>query len=112
MARKQKHEDHENLERWLVSYADFITLLFAFFVVLYALSVVNSSKYKALSESLRASFDYQQSPDNMPKAGNPSVGVTAVTVAPQKPEIAPAEDQKKQQQIERQHRGRARRPAP
>ena len=36
MAKKHKHEEHENHERWLVSYADFITLLFAFFVVLYA----------------------------------------------------------------------------
>ena len=35
MGRKAKHEEHENDERWLVSYADFITLLFAFFVVMY-----------------------------------------------------------------------------
>ncbi|PIY00592.1 MAG: hypothetical protein COZ23_07480, partial [Hydrogenophilales bacterium CG_4_10_14_3_um_filter_58_23] len=40
MARRQKHEEHENLERWLVSYADFITLLFAFFVVMYSISQV------------------------------------------------------------------------
>ena len=37
MAKKKKQEEHENLERWLVSYADFMTLLFATFVVLYAL---------------------------------------------------------------------------
>jgi chemotaxis protein MotB len=98
MARHKKQEEHENLERWLVSYADFITLLFAFFVVLYALSVVNTSKYKALAESIRASFDYTSSPDNQPKVGNPSMGVTAVTVEPRKPEIAPAEEQKKQQE--------------
>ncbi len=100
MARKQKHEEHENLERWLVSYADFITLLFAFFVVLYALSSMNTSKYKALAESIRASFDYSQSPDNMPKPGNTSQGATTVTIAPRQPEIAPAEEMKKQQQRE------------
>lgn len=56
MARKKKHEEHENLERWLVSYADFITLLFAFFVVLYSLSAVNEGKFRVLSESLVAAF--------------------------------------------------------
>lgn len=56
MARKKKHEEHENHERWLVSYADFITLLFAFFVVMYSVSSVNEGKYRVLSESLNAAF--------------------------------------------------------
>ena len=56
MAPKRKHEEHENHERWLVSYADFITLLFAFFVVMYSLSSVNEGKYRILSESLEAAF--------------------------------------------------------
>jgi chemotaxis protein MotB len=56
MARKKKHEEHENHERWLVSYADFITLLFAFFVVMYSLSAVNEGKFKILSEALEAAF--------------------------------------------------------
>ncbi|MEK6748906.1 MAG: flagellar motor protein MotD [Pseudomonadota bacterium] len=56
MSKKKKHEEHENLERWLVSYADFITLLFAFFVVLYAMSSVNEGKYKDLSDSMIAAF--------------------------------------------------------
>jgi len=57
MARR-KHfvEDSENHERWLISYADFITLLFAFFVVMYAVSVVNVGKYKVLSEALGDAF--------------------------------------------------------
>ena len=46
MARKKKPEEHENLERWLVSYADFMTLLFATFVVLYALSQINVNEFK------------------------------------------------------------------
>lgn len=54
--RKKRQEEHENHERWLVSYADFITLLFAFFVVMYALSSVNEGKYRVLSDSLDAAF--------------------------------------------------------
>jgi chemotaxis protein MotB len=56
MARKRRVEEHENHERWLVSYADFITLLFAFFVVMYAVSSVNEGKYKVLSNSLSNAF--------------------------------------------------------
>lgn len=54
--RKKKSEEHENHERWLVSYADFITLLFAFFVVMYAISSVNEGKYRTLSSSLIDAF--------------------------------------------------------
>lgn len=54
--RKRPVEEHENHERWLVSYADFITLLFAFFVVMYALSSINEGKYKMLSNSLMNAF--------------------------------------------------------
>lgn len=67
MARKKKHPEHENLERWLVSYADFITLLFATFVVLYALAQVDASDFAKLEDSLKqafsqgALFDGQQS---------------------------------------------------
>jgi len=56
MARKRFQEEHENHERWLVSYADFITLLFAFFVVMYAISSVNEGKYRVLSNSLTGAF--------------------------------------------------------
>jgi chemotaxis protein MotB len=57
MARKKKHEEHENHERWLISYADFITLLFAFFVVMYSVSSVNEGKYRVLSDTLVSAFD-------------------------------------------------------
>jgi chemotaxis protein MotB len=60
MARKPKHEEHENHERWLVSYADFITLLFAFFVVMYAISSVNEGKYRVLSSALVTAFSHPQ----------------------------------------------------
>ena len=57
MARRRRPEEHENHERWLVSYADFITLLFAFFVVMYSISSVNEGKYKVLSQALVGVFN-------------------------------------------------------
>ncbi|PHQ57988.1 MAG: flagellar motor protein MotD [Porticoccus sp.] len=56
MARKKLHQENENHERWLVSYADFITLLFAFFVVMYSISSVNEGKYRVLSSSMVSAF--------------------------------------------------------
>ncbi|CAI3788942.1 Motility protein B [Pseudomonas sp. MM227] len=56
MARRRRLEEPENHERWLVSYADFITLLFAFFVVMYSISSVNEGKYKVLSQALVGVF--------------------------------------------------------
>jgi len=54
---KKKHEEHENHEQWLVSYADFITLLFAFFVVMYSVSIVNEGKFRTVSESIKAALN-------------------------------------------------------
>ncbi len=51
--RRNREEEHENLERWLVSYADFITLLFAFFVTMYAISRVDEQKLGSAVESLQ-----------------------------------------------------------
>jgi chemotaxis protein MotB len=56
MSRKKHAEAHENHERWLVSYADFITLLFAFFVVMYSVSSVNAGKFRVLSDSMILAF--------------------------------------------------------
>jgi len=56
MARRKKEEEHINHERWLVSYADFITLLFAFFVVMYSISSVNEGKFRVLSDTLESVF--------------------------------------------------------
>lgn len=93
MARKRAQHEQENHERWLVSYADFITLLFAFFVVMYSISSVNEGKYKVLSKTLVAAFTGQPTrplpveaaegtggPPRLvelpplPTAGNPSAG--------------------------------------
>ena len=54
--RKPIDDEEENPDRWLVSYADFITLLFAFFVVMYSISSVNKSKYDALMSSMGNAF--------------------------------------------------------
>ena len=56
MAKKKKAEEHENLERWLVSYADFMTLLFATFVVLYALAQSDVNAFKDIANSLNKAF--------------------------------------------------------
>jgi chemotaxis protein MotB len=57
LARKKAHPEHENHERWLVSYADFITLLFAFFVVMFATSQTDKAKAQQVSESVKSALD-------------------------------------------------------
>lgn len=54
--RRRKHEEHPNHEAWAIPYADLLTLLLAFFVVMYAISQVNEGKYRVLSDSLVAAF--------------------------------------------------------
>lgn len=61
MARRKHPDKKVGHERWLVSYSDFVTLLFAFFVVMYSVSQVNESKYKALAETLNATFTQNSS---------------------------------------------------
>ncbi len=85
--RRKPPEEHENHERWLISYADFITLLFAFFVVMYSISSVNEGKYRVLSDSLGSAF---KSPDadqqlhlNQPQA----LPRPIKSVAPKKPAL-------------------------
>lgn len=57
MARKKKHEAHGSHERWLVSYADFITLLFAFFVVMFASSQTDKAKAQHISDAVTDALD-------------------------------------------------------
>ena len=56
MARRKHHEEHQNHEAWAIPYGDLVTLLLAFFVVMYAMSSVNEGKYRVLSDSLNAAF--------------------------------------------------------
>lgn len=62
MPRRDRHTNHdqENHDRWLISYSDFITLLFAFFVVMYSISSVNEGKYKVLSQTLIGAFNVEE----------------------------------------------------
>ena len=55
--RRRKHEEHQNHEAWAIPYADLMTLLLAFFVVMYAVSVVNEGKFRVMSESLIEAFN-------------------------------------------------------
>ena len=69
MPRRDRDSDQEqeNHDRWLLSYSDFITLLFAFFVVMYSISSVNEGKYKVLSQTLVGAFNVQERPSSPPQ---------------------------------------------
>jgi chemotaxis protein MotB len=56
MARRKRHEEHVNHESWAIPYGDLVTLLLAFFVVMYSISSVSEGKYRVVSESLNAAF--------------------------------------------------------
>ena len=58
MARKKKHEEHVNHERWLVSFADFMTLLFALFTALFALSNADKTKLAEMMKSINNAFNF------------------------------------------------------
>lgn len=86
--RKRKYLDQrqsDNHERWLVSYADFITLLFAFFVVMYAMSSVNDGKYRVLSNSLGYAFgNIAAIPDRPPIDAQPPAQLKSQQIAARK----------------------------
>ncbi|MEC5217517.1 chemotaxis protein MotB [Actimicrobium sp. GrIS 1.19] len=75
-ARKRFEDGEASHERWLISYADFITLLFAFFVVMYALSSVNEGKYRVLSLSLGTAFGNAPSTISPVVKGNEPPGLS------------------------------------
>lgn len=106
MARRRREEEHENHERWLVSYADFITLLFAFFVVMYAISSVNEGKYKVLSNSLTNAF---KNTTGQP-GGQPIATIQGAPLMPVKPIAKPDKlpDQKKTEEKKSEQRQKMR----
>ena len=76
MIRRKHEEESHNHERWVISYADFITLLFAFFVVMYSISSVNDGKYKVLSDSLENVFSEKAKTLLPIQVGNDQLKVT------------------------------------
>ena len=56
MGRRKHHEEHTNHEAWAIPYGDLVTLLLAFFVVMYAVSSVNEGKYRVMADALNAAF--------------------------------------------------------
>jgi chemotaxis protein MotB len=86
MARRHKHEEHANHEAWAIPYGDLITLLLAFFVVMYAMSSVNEGKYRVLSDSLVAAFNGAPKTIEPIQVGEKQAGPganLAINIAPQ-----------------------------
>lgn len=80
--RKPIPHESENTDRWMVSYADFVTLLFAFFVVMYAMSSVNEGKYRVLADTMTEAFKVA------PKSPDPiQIGKENKVVSSSKPTI-------------------------
>lgn len=73
MGRKKKHGGHANHERWLLTYADLITLLMAFFVILYALAVSDYKRISELQNAMRNAFHITSGAGEAPINGSPNV---------------------------------------
>jgi chemotaxis protein MotB len=96
--RRQKgghfEEEHENEERWLVSFADMMTLLFALFMVLFSISSVNTSKFEALQKSLNDAFSgaVLDGGKSMLSAGSSADETAQASVQPPLPSLRPLTD--------------------
>src|SRR3974390_448783 len=97
--RRKPADAHENHERWLVSYADFITLLFAFFVVMFASTQSDKEKAKQVSESVREALEHGQfstalsavlgrGKHETPRALNHAINPSPVAPAPRPADLA------------------------
>src|ERR671911_1402892 len=87
-------EEHENEERWLVSFADMMTLLFALFMVLFSISSVNTSKFEALQKSLNDAFSgaVLDGGKSMLSAGSSADETAQSSVQPPLPSLRPLTD--------------------
>lgn len=96
--RRKPEQELEHHDRWMVSYADFVTLLFAFFVVMYSISSVNKGKYETFSESLDQALFHNQ---NVQKTTEPiQIGQIPTTVQPiELPNLATAEERELSEEI-------------
>lgn len=107
MSGRKKHEEHQNHEAWAIPYGDLITLLLAFFVVMYSMSSINEDKYRVLSDSLVAAFrgtptsptpvhfkNPERSPDS--QAGSVAIGRSRQSMASEANRIQVLQAQKAQ----------------
>lgn len=75
--RRQQHEEHANHEAWAIPYGDLVTLLLAFFVVMYAVSSVNEGKYRVMADAMSVAFGGQAATltpielGDAPRSGSP-----------------------------------------
>ena len=101
--RRKLDEEHDSSERWLVSYADFITLLFAFFVVMYSLSSVNEGKYRVLSDSLVQAFRNVNVNESGGQIVTPTVNIapSQALARPAPPALDPAAEQRRRETAQR-----------
>ncbi|EFM08981.1 OmpA/MotB domain protein [Paenibacillus curdlanolyticus YK9] len=102
--RRRKGLTADNQDRWLITYADLITLLMIFFVILYAMSQVDSKKYEVLAQSLQ--FEFRKA-DSVIEGGNgvtgaldPSIKPAPVKPPEEKPNAALEEEKRKNQELE------------
>ncbi|MEO6503710.1 MAG: flagellar motor protein MotB [Jatrophihabitantaceae bacterium] len=102
-------EEHENSERWMVTYADMLTLLLVLFIVLYAISQVNTSKFEQLKSSLASAFDNGQ--PSILSGGSGIVGGNAAAdrADPMTPPLIPPTEQRNQAAAVEQERQAAQR---
>jgi chemotaxis protein MotB len=101
MARRRRRplqEESEHQDRWMVSYADFITLLFAFFVVMYSISSVNKGKYETFSESLDQALFHSEKIERVVEPIQ--IGNIATTIQPiELPNLITAEERQLSEEI-------------
>ncbi|MBB1125784.1 flagellar motor protein MotD [Thiospirillum jenense] len=90
MGHRKRHEDHPNHEAWAIPYADLLTLLLAFFVVMYAISAVDAGKYRVMSNSLLEAFGVQVQTDVI-EAGDPSISPDVIVDDKTKRTLMPME---------------------
>lgn len=101
--RRKPLQQADNHDRWMVSYADFVTLLFAFFVVMYSISSVNRGKYETFSESLDQALFHNE---KIQKEADPiQVGTIPTTIQPiELPNLLTAEERELSEEIMQEKR--------
>jgi chemotaxis protein MotB len=108
--RRQMEEEHENHERWMVTYADMVTLLMVLFIVMFAISQVDQKRFEALKVGMAAGFGHSSSPFQGSQAVMPEPGTLAIApieqVSLQGPEAPNSEQRTKASLAQEEERRR------